>query len=414
VNALTWSFLAALLGGLALCEWLARRQIAHVRAHRERVPEAFRATVAPETHRTAADYTCARLAATRWEAPAEAVLVLALTLGGGLEGIAALWGSAGLTGLAAGTAVVLTVLVVAALVDLPFAAYRTFGVEARFGFNRTSPALFAADRAKELALTLVLAAPLVAAVLWLMGVAGERWWLWAWLLWLGFTLALGWAFPVLLAPLFNRFTPLSPGELRGRIEALLARTAFPVGGIFVMDGSRRSRHGNAYFTGFGSSRRVVLFDTLVEELDPAEAEAVLAHEIGHFKLRHLRKRLAVAAVVGLAGFALLGWLSAEPWFYAGLGVATPSPHAALVLFALAAPAFTFYLQPLANALSRRHELAADAFAARETSGQALIRALVKLYSDNGTTLTPDPLFSRFHDSHPAAAQRIARLEPARA
>ena len=410
MSPLAWAFLVALLGAIALREWLARRQVAHVRAHRDRVPAAFHARVTAEAHQTAADYTCARIAAARWEAPAEAALALGLTLGGGLDWIDARWRAAELPELAAGVGVVLTVLVVAALVDLPFAAYRTFAVEARYGFNRTSPALFAADRGKELALSLALASPLVAALLWLMGAAGALWWLWAWLVWLGFTLALGWAFPVLIAPLFNRFAPLEAGDLRTRIESLLGRTGFPAGGIYVMDGSRRSSHGNAYFAGFGSSRRVVLFDTLVNELDPAGLEAVLAHEIGHFKLRHLPRRIALAALTGLSAFALLGWLGGQPWFYAGLGVSTPSAHAGLLLFALVAPAFTFYLQPLANGLSRRHEFAADAFAARQTSAEALARALVKLYSDNGTTLTPDPIYSRFHDSHPAAPQRIARLE----
>jgi STE24 endopeptidase len=414
VNAFSWVFALALTGALALRWWLAGRQIAHVRAHRDRPPAAFAERVTPAAHQTGAHYTCAAVALGRWEVLAEAILTAGLTLGGGLAWIDGLWRNLDLPALATGAGVVLTIILIASVAELPFAAYRTFGVEARFGFNRATPRLFLADRVKELVLTLVLATPLVVGVLWLMTRAGGTWWLWAWPLWLAFTLTLTWAFPVLIAPLFNRFAPLDPGELRARVEALLARSGFAASGVFVMDGSRRSRHGNAYFAGLGRARRVVLYDTLVEDLGPVEIEAVLAHEIGHYKLKHLPRRLALAAGAGLAAFAALGWLAGEPWFYAGLRVPLPSPHAALVLFALAAPPFVLFLRPLASALSRRDEYAADAFAARETDPDALVRALVRLYAENGTTLTPDPLFSAFHDSHPSAPERVARLEHLRA
>jgi STE24 endopeptidase len=410
VNAFSWVFAFALSAALVARWWLAGRQIAHVRAHRDRPPPAFAERVTREAHQGAADYTCAAVTLGRREILAEVALVVALTLGGGLAAIDGLWQSLALPGLLAGTGVVLSVVLLTAIVELPFAAYRTFGIEARFGFNRTTPRLFLVDRIKELFLALVLMTPLVLGVLWLMTRAGELWWLWGWVLWLAFTLALTWAFPVVIAPLFNRFAPLEADELRTRVEALLARTGFAASGVYVMDGSRRSRHGNAYFAGLGRGRRVVLYDTLVADLGPAELEAVLAHEIGHYQLGHLPRRIALAAAAGLAAFAALGWLAGEPWFYQGLGVPVPSPHAALVLFTLAAPPFVLFLRPLASALSRRDEYAADAFAARETAPDALVRALVRLYAENGTTLTPDPLYSTFHDSHPSAPERVARLE----
>lgn len=414
MSAVTWLFLVGLALSLALRTWLYGRQVAHVRAHRDRVPPAFRGRVGPAEHRKAADYACERARLGRVETAAEAVLLLALTLGGGLEAMDRLWRGAGLGPIATGVGVVLTVILAASLLELPFAAYRTFRIEARFGFNRTGPAVFAADRVKELVLSGVLGGGLAGSLLWLHAGAGERWWLYAWGLWLGFSLLLAWAFPVLIAPLFNRFSPLAAGEVRARIERLLERTRFPSRGIFVMDGSRRSGHGNAYFAGLGRSRRIVLYDTLLERLDPPEVEAVLAHEIGHHAHRHLRKRLALAALVGAAGFALLGRLASEPWLFTGLGVTTPSAHAALILFALVAPVFGVFLQPLGSWLSRRHELQADAFAARASGAAALTGALVKLYTENAATLTPDPLYSAFHDSHPPPSARIARLESATA
>jgi STE24 endopeptidase len=302
----------------------------------------------------------------------------------------------------------MSVLVLLSVLSLPFSVYRTFVIESRFGFNRTTPAVFVADQLKGLALLLLLGTPLVLLVLWLMRSAGSAWWLYAWAAWVGFTLALTWAFPTLIAPLFNKFTPLADAALRERIEALLERCGFHSRGIFVMDGSRRSSHGNAYFTGVGNAKRIVFFDTLIESLEPAEIEAVLAHELGHFRRKHVRKRLALAVVLALAGFALLGWLVQAPWFYAALGV-QPSPHMALLLFMLVVPVFTFPLTPLASWLSRRHEFEADAYAVAQADGPSLAHALVKLYRDNATTLTPDPLHSSFYDSHPPAPIRVARL-----
>jgi STE24 endopeptidase len=304
--------------------------------------------------------------------------------------------------------VILSAMVLMSILALPFRLYRTFVIEERFGFNRTTPRLYAMDQLKGLLLLLVLGTPIVLLILWLMRTAGTAWWLYAWLAWLAFTLALTWAFPAFIAPLFNRFTPLADSELARRIEALLQRCGFRSKGIFVMDGSRRSSHGNAYFTGVGNAKRIVFFDTLIHALEPPEIEAVLAHELGHFRKHHVRKRLAISFALALAGFALLGWLAQQPWFYAALG-ARPSPHMALLLFMLAAPVFTFPLTPVASAFSRRHEFEADAYAVEHSDAQCLARALVKLYRDNATTLTPDPVHSRFYDSHPPAPIRVARL-----
>ncbi|MDH4115716.1 MAG: M48 family metallopeptidase, partial [Burkholderiaceae bacterium] len=309
--------------------------------------------------------------------------------------------------------IVSVVLLLASLLDLPFAWYRQFRIEQKFGFNRMTLRLWIADLAKSLVLTATLGLPLLAAVLWLMDRAGDLWWIYAWLLWVGFNALVLVLYPTLIAPLFNKFEPLKDGGLADRIAALLARTGFSSRGVFVMDGSRRSAHGNAYFTGLGRAKRIVFFDTLVERLQPSEIEAVLAHELGHFRLRHIAKRLILSFVASLAFLALLGWLVNQAWFYTGLGV-TPSlagsNHGiALVLFALVLPVFTFLFAPLASLLSRRHEFEADAFAARHASAGDLINALVKLYQDNASTLTPDPLHSAFYDSHPPASTRIERL-----
>jgi STE24 endopeptidase len=313
-------------------------------------------------------------------------------------------------GLAAGVALLVSALLIGVLIELPLSLWKTFRLEARFGFNRTTPRLFVLDTLKSLGLMLALVTPLAWAALALMAQAGALWWAWLWALWLGFNLLLVWAWPRFIAPLFNRFTPLEDAALRARIDALLERTGFTSKGLYVMDGSRRSAHGNAYFTGLGRNKRIVFFDTLLEGLEPVEVEAVLAHELGHFRRHHVTWRLASGALLSLAGLALLGWLAEQPWFYAGLGVAVPSDAAALLLFALALPAFTTLLTPVGAWLSRRHEFQADAFAREHSDAAALVRALVKLYRDNASTLTPDPLHSAFHDSHPPAPVRIARLE----
>jgi STE24 endopeptidase len=295
-------------------------------------------------------------------------------------------------------------------VDLPFAIHRQFVVEARHGFNRMTPALYCADLAKQMLLGVLIGAPVIAAVLWLMEAMGAYWWLYVWAFWCLFNLAIAFIFPTWIAPLFNKFSPLADGEMKTRIESLLTRCGFRSSGLFVMDGSKRSSHGNAYFTGFGRSKRIVFFDTLLERLAPSEAEAVLAHELGHFACRHIVKRIVFMFAGSLVFLWLLGQLIDAPWFYAGLGVDAQNTALALILFVLVVPVFTFPLSPLSSALSRRHEFEADAYAAANASGDDLTRALVKLYEDNAATLTPDPLHSLFYDSHPPAAQRIARLQ----
>jgi STE24 endopeptidase len=413
VNATTFTavFLIAFATSLALRLWLARRQAAHVAAHRGAVPPAFADRIGLPAHQKAADYTVARMRVGIAETLVDAALLIALTFGGGLAALVAWSGSFDLGPLWQDLALIVAVAVVSGLIGLPFSYLQTFGIEAKFGFNRTTRALWLADIAKGVVVGAALGLPLAALVLWLMRAAGPLWWLWAWAAWIGFQFLVLALYPTVIAPLFNKFSPLPAGAARETIEALLARCGFENRGLYVMDGSRRSSHGNAFFTGFGRAKRIVLFDTLLLRLAPAEVEAVLAHELGHFKLKHVMKRMAWTAVVSLAFLALLAWLAAAPWFYAGLGVpaAPERPGVALILFFLALPVFTFVLGPLASLYSRRHEFEADAFAVRHASAASLVHALVTLYEDNAATLTPDPLHSAFYDSHPPAAVRIARL-----
>lgn len=406
---LTTAFLVALTAGTALRLWLAARQIAAARAHRERVPTPFTQEVALADHQKAADYTIARTRLGAWETLVDAAVVLALTLGGGIAALDGAfdrirWGEPW-----RGAAVVLSVLAITAIIGLPFSLWRTFRIETSFGFNRITPGLYWIDRLKGLALALLLGVPLLLAALELMERAGRLWWLYAWVVWLAVSLILAWAWPAFIAPLFNRFAPLGDAELKARIESLLARCGFASKGVFVVDSSRRTAHGNAYFTGVGRNKRIVFFDTLLERLGGAEVEAVLAHELGHFRLRHVLQRLLVSAAGALVGLALLGWLARRAGFYSALGVPAPSAHAALVLFLLVAPIFTFFVTPLAASWSRKHEFAADRFAAAHASATDLAAALVKLYRDNATTLTPDRIVSAFYDSHPPAVARIAEL-----
>lgn len=407
-------FLAALAAALGARLWLARRQIRTVRAHREQVPPTFRDAIDPAVHRKAADYTVARTRLGQVEHLVEATLLLAWTLGGGLAAVDAAWRSFELPPLVTGMGVLVSVVAISGLIDLPFRIWRVFGVEQRFGFNRRTPGLFAADEAKSALLLLALGIPLAAIILALMSAAGSAWWLYAWGVWLGFNLLMIWAWPAFIAPLFNRFSPLTDESLRARIDTLLARCGFGSEGVYVIDGSRRSGHGNAYFSGFGRNKRIVFFDTLLEQLHPDELEAVLAHELGHFRRRHIGKRVLVLAGASLLGLALLAALMEQPWFYSALGVPTPSVHAALALFMLILPVFTFFLQPLVAAMSRKHEFEADAFAAGQCPAEDLISALLNLYRENAHTLTPDPLWSRVYDSHPAAPERIAHLDQLRA
>jgi STE24 endopeptidase len=413
VTAATFTaiFAVALAAWLAAKLWLARRQMRHVEAHRGEVPAAFAGRVGLAAHQKAADYTVARVGLGIEETLAEAALLLLLTLGGGLALAVAWTESLGVGPLVKDIALVVAVALVSGVVGLPFSYRHTFGIEAKFGFNRTTRALWLADLAKGVAVAAILGIPLAALVLWLMRAAGSAWWLWAWAAWIAFQFLVLALYPTVIAPLFNKFSPMPEGAARSAIEALLARCGFTSKGLYVMDGSRRSSHGNAFFTGFGRAKRIVIFDTLLARLAPDEVEAVLAHELGHFRLRHVVKRIAWTAAASLALLALLAWLVQAPWFYEGLGVpaAPDRPGVALVLFFVALPVFTFALGPLASLYSRRHEFEADAFATRHASGASLAQALVKLYEDNAATLTPDPVYSAVYDSHPPAAQRIARL-----
>jgi STE24 endopeptidase len=408
---LTWSFIIAVALATAARIWLARRQIRHVREHRNAVPRVFAEAIPLASHQTAADYCVARTRLGIIDIVIGAVAVIALTVGGGLQrlstGLAAVFDA---TGLWHGVALIVAVIVLLSLLELPVTVWRTFVIEARFGFNRQTPALFLADLARQAAVGALLGIPLLVAVLWLMERMGPMWWLYVWMTWVGFNLLVLAIYPTVIAPLFNRFTPLRDAALADRINRLLARCGFRSSGLFVMDGSKRSSHGNAYFTGFGAAKRIVFFDTLLARLAPAEIEAVLAHELGHFSRRHVWKRVALLFAASLALLWMLGQLIDQPPFYAGLGVSTPSTAAALVLFFLVVPVFTFYLQPLMSLVSRTHEFEADAYAAAHASAPDLIRALVRLYRDNAATLTPDPLYSAFYDSHPPAATRIARLQ----
>jgi STE24 endopeptidase len=409
MEAFTAVFLTALAVATALRLWLATRQVQSVRAHRARVPEAFAGVISADEHRRAADYAVARTRVGMIDVGLEALILLGWTLAGGLAALDTAWRGLELGPVATGVGVLVSIVLVGGLIDLPLRAWRTFVVEQRHGFNRTTPGLFLADQLKSAGLLLVLGVPLAAVVLWLMQAAGPLWWLHAWAVWLGFNLVLVWAWPTFIAPLFNRFTPLDDERLRGRVESLLERCGFTARGVYVVDGSRRSGHGNAYFAGLGRNKRIVFFDTLIEQLRPRELEAVLAHELGHFRRRHITRNIGLMALASLGGLALLAWLMQQAWFYSGLGVQTPSTHAALALFMLALPVFTFFLQPLFARLSRRHEFEADAFAAEQCGAEDLVSALVNLYRENASTLTPDPFWSAFYDSHPPAAERIAHL-----
>lgn len=407
----TTVFLACLAATVAMRLWLAMRQLRHVSAHRDTVPAAFREAIPLESHRKAAEYTVAKLRMGFADIVVGALLLLALTLGGGLQWLFECWqGLFSAGSYAHGVAFIASVALIGYFAELPLALYRVFVIEAHFGFNRLTWRLFAIDTAKEALLAVLIGLPMLLIVLWLMARMGSYWWFYVWAFWLGFNLLMLLVYPSFIAPLFNKFQPLADAGLKSRIEALLERCGFRSSGLFVMDGSRRSAHGNAYFTGFGAAKRIVFFDTLLAKLEGAEIEAVLAHELGHYRHHHVWKRIAVLAAASLAFLALLGYLIDQPWFYAGLGMQAQGTAPALTLFALALPVFLFPLAPLSSQLSRRHEFEADAYAARQTHAADLVRALVKLYRDNAATLTPDPLYSRFYDSHPPAALRVARLQ----
>ncbi len=400
----------ALLGATTLVRlWLSGRQIAAVRRGRQQVPAPFAESISLEQHHKAADYTIASTGLGRIGALVDAVLMLVWTLGGGLMLVHAGVDSLGFGPLLTGTLVTLATFILMSVLELPLSIWRTFRIEARFGFNRMTPGLFISDQLKSLVLMLVLGTPLIAVVLWLMAAAGSLWWLYAWGVWVAFSLTLFYLYPAVIAPMFNRFTELSDDGLKAQIESLLKRCGFQSKGVFVMDGSRRSSHGNAYFTGMGNNKRIVFFDTLLESLDGNEIEAVLAHELGHFRRQHVRKRLITSFAMTLVGLALIGWLRGSPEAMAALGVSVPTDALALLLAMVVAPVFTFPMTPVTAALSRKDEFEADEYAAEQADPKVLIDALVKLYRDNSNTLTPDETHSRFYDSHPPAPIRIARL-----
>ena len=410
-NAFTWLFLAALAGATLTRLWLARRQAAHVRAHRDAVPADFAEAMPLSAHQKAADYTVAKVRLGVVDVLLDAAILVALTLGGVLQRLIDLWaGAFPADSLWHGALVIVTVFVLRGALGVPLGLYRTFVLEERFGFNRMTLALYLADMAKALVVAVLLGVPLLLAVLWLMQAAGPTWWLYVWALVTLYSVFLQVVVPTFVMPLFNKFSPLEDPTLAERVGRLLERCGFRSKGLYVMDGSKRSSHGNAYFTGFGAAKRIVFFDTLLSRLAPGEVEAVLAHELGHYKLRHVLKGMLLGWAAMFAMLGALGLLAAQSWFYAGLGVQTQTFALGLLLFLLVASEFTFFLQPLTSLYSRRHEFEADAYAAANASAPELVRALVKLYQDNAATLTPDPLHSAFYDSHPPAAARIARLQ----
>jgi STE24 endopeptidase len=410
---LTFAFAAFLLAGLAVKFWLATRQVRHVARHRDTVPAAFAGTVSLPAHQRAADYTVAKSRVGLLETAWGSAVLLAWTLLGGLDALNhALVNWLG-TGMTQQLALLAAFGLVSGLLELPFSLYQTFVVEERFGFNKITLKLWLGDLVKTSALGAAIGLPIAALILWLMGAAGNLWWLWAWAVWIGFNLLLLVVYPTFIAPLFNKFQPLEDETLKARVTALMQRCGFAAKGLFVMDGSKRSAHANAYFTGFGAAKRVVFYDTLLSKLSPGEVDAVLAHELGHFKHKHIVKRIVTMFAFSLAGFALLGWLASRTWFYTGLGVRPnldgPNDALALLLFMLAVPVFTYFISPLMAQFSRKHEFEADAFAATQTSGHDLGTALLKLYEDNASTLTPDPVYVKFYYSHPPASERLARL-----
>ena len=420
-SSFTAAFATALMLSLAVKFWLATRQMHHVAAHRDRVPDAFAATVTPEAHRRAADYTLAKGRFGLLASALGSAVLLGWTLLGGLDALNVLlrdtlqpaWGD-----LAYQLALLAAFAAIGGLIDLPLEWYGTFRIEQRFGFNRMTLAMWLADLVKGTAVGAVVGLPLAALMLWIMGASGGLWWLWAWVAWVAFNLTLLVLYPTVIAPIFNKFEPLADDALKARVQALMQRCGFAAKGLFVMDGSRRSAHANAYFTGLGASKRVVFFDTLLQRLTPGEVEAVLAHELGHFKHKHVLQRLVGIFGFSLLGLALLGWLAGQSGFYAGLGVqpamGTPNDALALLLFMLALPPFMFFVSPLLARLSRRHEFEADAFACQNADGGALAGALLKLHEDNAATLTPDPVYVKFYYSHPPASERLAamRTQPA--
>ena len=409
-STLTFVFIGLLLTTTLTRLWLGSRQVAHVQANRAQVPAAFAADISLESHQKAADYSSAKTKLALTEVVVQALLLLAFTLGGGLQWLDDVWRNILPNAeIMRGALVICSAMLISALIDIPFEYYKTFTVDEKFGFNKMTKNMFFSDLVKHSLVGIALGAPILFAALWLMQGAGQYWWFYLWVVWSIFNIIMLAVYPTFIAPLFNKFTPLADESLKSRIEALLTKCGFKSQGLFVMDGSARSSHGNAYFTGFGSSKRVVFFDTLLSRLNTEEIEAVLAHELGHFKHHHVIKRIAMLFFMSFVGLALLGWLTNQTWFYNGLGVSIPSNYMALMLFLLVSPVFLFILRPIMASYSRKNEFEADDYAAKHANAKHLVEALVKLYRDNASTLTPDPLHSAFYDSHPPASMRIAKL-----
>jgi len=407
---LTFTFITLLLLTTGIRVWLGNRHMAYIRSHRSEVPAAFSGSISLEAHQKAADYSNAKTKLVIIEATAQAALLALLTVGGGLQLIDDTWRSLlPANEIARGALVICSAMIVSSLIDIPFDYYKTFTVDEKFGFNKMTRRMFYSDLVKHTIVGVLLGAPILFAALWLMQGAGSYWWLYLWVVWSVFNLLMLAVYPTFIAPFFNKFTPLADVALKQRIEALLTKCGFKSQGLFVMDGSARSSHGNAYFTGFGASKRVVFFDTLLERLNADEIESVLAHELGHFRHHHVIKRIALMFFISFIGLALLGWLMNQDWFYAGLGIEQASNYMALLLFLLVSPVFLFLLRPLMASYSRKNEFEADDYAAKHASARSLVEALVKLYRDNASTLTPDPLHSAFYDSHPPASIRISKL-----
>ena len=405
----TLIFILAVIATIGTQLWLSIRQSKHVAEHRPAVPSEFTESITLEEHQKAADYTQAKGSFGRKELLISTVLLLVWTLGGCLAWLDGLWSEAGLSEIFKGTAVIISFMLISSLIDIPASLYRSFVLEEKFGFNKLTIKTFLGDLLKGALLSIVIGVPLILLILWLMNTAGSLWWVYAWLAITAFSIIMMWAYPKFIAPIFNKFTPLESGEVLDRITTLLERNGFNSQGVFMMDGSKRSSHGNAYFTGFGKTKRIVFFDTLLKQLTPTQIEAVLAHELGHFKHKHVLKGMLVSMTMTLVGFAVLAYLMKQQWFYTQLGVDNQTTYMALLLFILVSPVFTFFIGPIMSWWSRKHEFEADAFAAKESSAEELISALVGLYKKNAGTLTPDPLYSAFYDSHPPASIRIAHL-----
>ncbi len=410
MQTFTLIFLIAVAISYGIQQWLSTRQKSFVLEHRSAVPEAFKDSVELDAHQKAADYTIEKEKLGGLDSIFGVIVLILLTLGGGISLIFNLWSSFGLSPLLTDLGAVGSLILIMTALEIPSSYYQTFVIEEKFGFNKSSKAQFFKDQAISLSLVIAIGMPILALILWVMDSIGDLWWLYAWAILMSFSLLMSWLFPTVIAPLFNKFTPMEDGPLKERIQGLLQRCGFNSNGIFIMDGSKRSGHGNAYFTGMGNNKRIVFFDTLIESLDDEELEAVLAHELGHFKCKHVIKMLIASSFMTLISFAILGWLITQDWFFSGLGVDTHSNAAALLLFMLVSPVFTTFMQPISAYFQRKFEFEADDFAAQNSKASKMISGLVKLYEENASTLTPDPLYSAFHYSHPPAAIRIAHLE----